>query len=48
MGSLEVVFGNVTYFYQAESRNHWRKAKITLKSTNYPMDYKVVTLFVKQ
>ncbi|XP_022288512.2 MAM and LDL-receptor class A domain-containing protein 1-like [Crassostrea virginica] len=41
MGSLEVVFGNVTYFYQAESRNHWRKAKITLKSTNYPMDYKI-------
>ena len=46
MGSLEVVFGNRTYFYLAGNMgNHWRKEKIIIESINYSTDNKVVTFY---
>ncbi|XP_078331594.1 MAM and LDL-receptor class A domain-containing protein 2-like isoform X2 [Crassostrea virginica] len=42
MGSLEVVFGNRTYFYLAGNMgNHWRKEKIIIESINYSTDNKI-------
>ena len=45
VGSLEVVYENVTHFHEAGNKaDQWKKAAITLSSTDYTMDQKVCVI----
>ncbi|XP_078340611.1 MAM and fibronectin type III domain-containing protein 1-like [Crassostrea virginica] len=42
MGSLKVVYGNVTHFHEAcDKGDQWRTASITLTNTDFTMDQKI-------
>ena len=47
MGSLKVVYGNVTHFYEAGDKgDQWRTATITLTNTDFTMDQKVFIICI--
>lgn len=47
MGSLKVVYGNVTHFHEAgDNGDQWRTASITLTNTDFTMDQKVFIICI--
>ena len=47
VGSLEVVYENVTYFHEAGDKgDQWRTASITLTNTDSTMDKKVFVICI--
>ena len=47
VGSLEVIYENVTLFHEAgNKRDQWRKASITLSNTDSTTDKKVFVLCI--
>ena len=47
VGSLEVVYENVTYFHEAGDKgDQWRTASITLTNTDSTMDQKVFVICI--
>ena len=47
MGSLEVVYENVTHFHEAGDKgDQWRTASITLTNTDSTIDKKVIVICI--
>lgn len=47
VGSLEVVYENLTHFHKAGDKgDEWKKASTTLTNTDYTMDQKVFVICI--